>query len=70
MIAFFTRHPTAANLLMIAFIVLGVAALPNLLRETFPRISPKRVQISTCSSPMCRPRWKPSTTFLTRSKNR
>jgi len=44
-IRYFARHPTAANLLMIAILVLGLAALPNLQRETFPRISPKQVRI-------------------------
>ncbi|MGI9452543.1 MAG: efflux RND transporter permease subunit, partial [Geminicoccaceae bacterium] len=46
MIRFFAGHPTAANLLMAAFLILGVIALPDLLRETFPRISPREVQVS------------------------
>ncbi len=46
MIAFFARHPTAANLLMIVLIALGVSQLPNLKRETFPDITPKQVQIT------------------------
>ncbi len=36
MIAFFTRHPTAANLLMMALVILGVSALSGTKRETFP----------------------------------
>ena len=40
MIAFFVRHPTAANLLMMVLIVFGLAALPNLKRETFPEFAP------------------------------
>lgn len=45
MIRYFAGHPTAANLLMIAFLVLGLLALPSLQRETFPRISAKQVQV-------------------------
>jgi len=43
---YFTSHPTAANLLMAAFLLMGVLATPRLLRETFPRFSPTQVQIS------------------------
>ncbi|MEL6316320.1 MAG: efflux RND transporter permease subunit, partial [Pseudomonadota bacterium] len=45
MIRYFASHPTAANIAMIAILVLGVMALPNLLRETFPRIEPRRVEV-------------------------
>jgi hydrophobic/amphiphilic exporter-1 (mainly G- bacteria), HAE1 family len=38
-IGFFTRHPTAANLLMLLFAVLGLVALPDMRRETFPDFS-------------------------------
>ena len=46
MIRYLAAHPTAANLLMVAFIVLGITSLPDLLRETFPRIAPRTVQVS------------------------
>ena len=46
MIRFFASHPTAANLVMIAILCLGIFAAPQLLRETFPRIEPRRVEIS------------------------
>ncbi len=46
MIAFFARHPTAANLLMFAFIVSGLFAAPVLQRETFPRVQPSKVEIT------------------------
>jgi len=46
MIAYFTRHPTAANLLMLGILVLGLAALPSLQRETFPKLSLTKVQVS------------------------
>ncbi len=45
MIRYFGSHPTAANILMIAVAVLGLAALPNLQRDTFPVIPPTEVEI-------------------------
>ncbi|MBT4527973.1 MAG: efflux RND transporter permease subunit [Deltaproteobacteria bacterium] len=45
MIRFFTEHPTAANLLMIVFLILGVYSLPDLKRETFPPFIPSKVQV-------------------------
>jgi HAE1 family hydrophobic/amphiphilic exporter-1 len=36
MIRYFAGHPTAANLLMIVIIVLGLTAVPDLRRATFP----------------------------------
>ncbi len=45
MIRFFTVHPTAANLIMIGFVVLGLFAVPTLQRETFPRLEPRRVEV-------------------------
>jgi hydrophobic/amphiphilic exporter-1 (mainly G- bacteria), HAE1 family len=46
MIRFFAAHPTAANLVMIAFLVLGAFSAPGLRRDTFPRIQPSKVQIT------------------------
>jgi multidrug efflux pump subunit AcrB len=46
MIRFFAGHPTAANLMMAAFLILGLIAAPSLLRETFPRIQPRDVQVT------------------------
>jgi hydrophobic/amphiphilic exporter-1 (mainly G- bacteria), HAE1 family len=45
-IRFFAAHPTAANLMMIGILCLGIFAAPQLQRETFPRIEPRRVEIS------------------------
>ncbi|MFT5440729.1 MAG: HAE1 family hydrophobic/amphiphilic exporter-1, partial [Alphaproteobacteria bacterium] len=45
MIRYFARHPTAANLVMIAFVVAGLFAAPGLHRETFPRVEPNKVEI-------------------------
>ena len=46
MIAFFAKHPTAANLLMAIIIILGLTALPDIKRETFPDFQAKTVQIT------------------------
>ncbi|MEL7152227.1 MAG: efflux RND transporter permease subunit, partial [Pseudomonadota bacterium] len=46
MIRYFTTHPTAANLMMVGLLVVGLISVPSLLRETFPRIEPRTVQIS------------------------
>ena len=45
MIKWFAEHPTAANLCMLAIIFLGLIALPELQRETFPAISNDKVSI-------------------------
>jgi multidrug efflux pump subunit AcrB len=42
----FAGHPTAANLLMVFILVLGIAALPSLRRETFPEIPPDEIEIA------------------------
>ncbi len=47
MIAFFAKHPTASNLLMLIIFVAGLSSLPNLKRETFPEFSTDRIQVST-----------------------
>jgi len=46
MIRFFAAHPTAANLLMILFIIFGVITLPEIKRETFPEVKSYSVNIS------------------------
>ncbi|MDQ2090353.1 efflux RND transporter permease subunit [Marimonas arenosa] len=45
MIRLFATHPTAANILMLALMVLGIAAMPTLQRDTFPLIPPSDVEI-------------------------
>lgn len=45
MIAWFARHPTAANLLMAAIMILGLVAVPGLQRETFPEIKNDKVEV-------------------------
>ncbi len=45
MIRFFANHPTAANLFMLVFIAIGLMALPNIRRDTFPEFTPSEVQI-------------------------
>lgn len=45
MISLFSRHPTAANILMLAVIALGIGAVPSLQRDTFPVVPPSEVDI-------------------------
>jgi len=45
MIHYFAHHPTAANLLMVLFLALGLFSLPQLQRETFPDFTPGEVQV-------------------------
>lgn len=45
MIRFFGGHPTAANVLMLAILVLGLSAVPKLQRDTFPLIPATEVEI-------------------------
>ncbi len=46
MIRYFAAHPTAANILMFVIVLLGLAALPELSRETFPEIKLYQVQVT------------------------
>ncbi len=46
MINFFTKHPTAANLMMVMFLIMGLVAIPTLQRETFPNFVVPLVNIS------------------------
>ncbi|MBX2805503.1 MAG: efflux RND transporter permease subunit [Hyphomicrobiales bacterium] len=46
MIEFFARHPTAANILMIAILAIGFVIAPTLQRSTFPRIEANSVSIT------------------------
>ena len=47
MIAYFVKHPNAANLMMAAAVVLGLVALPSMERETFPEFDASRVTVAT-----------------------
>ncbi|RCU49508.1 AcrB/AcrD/AcrF family protein [Corallincola holothuriorum] len=44
MINYFTRHPTAANLLMLSMILVGLMVIPTIKRETFPEFESDFVQ--------------------------
>ena len=46
MIAWFTRHPTAANLLMLVLVLLGAIGLPRLQRETYPEFEASALSVS------------------------
>lgn len=50
MIAFFARHPTAANVVMFAILLLGAFALPQLQKDTFPVTPTKNVEIKVTYS--------------------
>ncbi len=45
MIRFFAAHPTAGNLLMLLFLAMGIATLPQLKRETFPLVNAYSAEI-------------------------
>ncbi len=45
MIRYFVTHPTAANLLMLIVMVLGLTAVPKLQRDTFPVIPTTEVEV-------------------------
>jgi len=45
MIRYFASHPTAANLLMLIFIVMGLQAFPTLRRETLPDFTAREVEV-------------------------
>ena len=46
MIRYFAAHPTAANILMFIIVLLGIASLPGLTKETFPEITLNQVQVT------------------------
>jgi multidrug efflux pump subunit AcrB len=46
LISYFIRHPTIANILMLAIIAIGLASLTHLNKESFPLLKPSKVQIS------------------------
>lgn len=54
MLRFFATHPTAANLLMMVLIFLGLNSLPDLKRETFPDFSINAISV-TVAYPGARP---------------
>ncbi len=46
MLEYFARHPIAANLILIATIWLGISALPNMERESFPEFTSDEVTVT------------------------
>ena len=46
MIRYFVAHPTAANILMFIIVILGLASLPGLNKETFPEIKLYQVKVT------------------------
>ena len=45
LLSYFTRHRTAANLLLVVLVVLGVAAMPNMRAQFFPDVIVEEVNI-------------------------
>ena len=45
MIRFFAGHRTAANLLMLAILTIGVGSIAGLKRETFPEVPPDEIEV-------------------------
>ncbi len=46
MIRFFAGHPTAANLVMVALLSMGILSIPGIRRETLPDFSADEVQVT------------------------
>lgn len=46
LLSYFTRHRTAANLLLVVLLVLGVAAVPNMRTQFFPDVLIEKVNVS------------------------
>lgn len=46
LLSYFTRHPTAANLLLVVLLVLGIAAIPNMRAQFFPDVIVDNVTVS------------------------
>ena len=44
-LAYFTRHRTAANLLLVVLLVLGAAAMPNIRAQFFPDVIVERIEV-------------------------
>ena len=66
MIRWFAGHPTAANLLLILFLAIGVMTVPSLVRETFPDFRETEIEITVVyrgatagevEDAICRPMW-------------
>ncbi len=45
MIRYFSKHPTAANILMLSLVIIGLTSLPSLKRETFPDFAANKVEV-------------------------
>ncbi|KUJ76392.1 acriflavine resistance protein B [Ruegeria marisrubri] len=46
LLSYFTRHRTAANLLLLVFLVLGAAAIPNMRAQFFPDVILERLDVT------------------------
>ena len=46
LLSYFTRHPTAANLLLVVLLVAGLASFPNMRAQFFPDVILDNVTVS------------------------
>ncbi len=46
MVRYFAQHPTASNVLMVAIIAIGIFSLGMLKKESFPLLTPSKVQVN------------------------
>ena len=46
MIRYFTEHPTAGNILMMAIVAVGLSSLNYLNKESFPTLKPSKIQVT------------------------
>jgi len=46
LLSYFTRHRTAANLLLLVLLVLGAAAMPNMRAQFFPDVVVDNVRVN------------------------
>lgn len=58
MIKFFSRHPTAANLLMLGLLIMGLTSLSTIKRETFPAYDPPYIMAAIVYPGASHKKWK------------
>lgn len=58
MIRWFAAHPTAANLVLVILVAVGLFAAPTLQRETFPDYRPGEVSIEVAYRGPAPPTWR------------
>ncbi len=64
MIRFFAKHPTAANLLMLTLLILGISSLSGIKRETFPEFDPPYILAGVVYPGASLKKWKRVSVFV------